>query len=103
MTLYRRRVADNATRLSMATTAHLATLDRILPPHSAVYVGLELPLYPLCDGAMVDFKRIGEEFTKFYYSVLDSDRSQLAALYVRQQVSSPFATITFDVSLLTRD
>jgi hypothetical protein len=103
MTLYRHCVADNEIQLSMATNFHLAILSRTLPPHSAVYVGLELPLYPLCDGAMVDFKRIGEEFTKFYYSVLDSDRSQLAALYVRQQVLSLFATITFDVSLLTRD
>lgn len=30
----------------------------------------------------MDFTRIGEEFTRFYYSVLDSDRSKMAGLYV---------------------
>ena len=33
---------------------------------------------------MADITQIAEQFTDFYYKTFDTDRSQLGALYVRQ-------------------
>jgi hypothetical protein len=32
---------------------------------------------------MVDYKTIGQQFTQFYYQILDTDRTKLVSLYVR--------------------
>jgi hypothetical protein len=33
---------------------------------------------------MGDFKAIGTQFTQYYYSILDTDRTKLSTLYVRR-------------------